>query len=175
MHEQPLEEEDVDELPLDEELLLEEGIQVIKEALHVVVLGKQQVPNPFKQVTISGEGHVQFGSPDEQKTPLDEELEDEEELDEDELLDEGHSIKSGEQKSGAPSTQQVGDPLVHDTNRPARLQKGVRPFAHRQPEEELLEDEVVEEPLLDDEEEVVEEPLLEDELDEEVEVEQIML
>jgi len=96
---QPLEEEDcppdedeLDEEELDEDELLldeEEGVQVRREALQAVVLpGIQQVPIPFTQVTTSaGLLHEQFGSPDEQATPL-ELLEDDEVVEEPLLEDE---------------------------------------------------------------------------------------
>ena len=103
-----------------------------------------------------------------QVQPLEEELEDEDDVVEElPLEEEVHSIGSGAQKSGAPSTQQVGEPVEHDTKRPARLQEGIPPFKHKQvvPEEEL---EVVEE-LPEEDDEVVEEPLLEEELEEELE------
>jgi len=78
--------------------------------------------------------------------PLDEELLEEEE----ELLDEGHSTIPGSHKSGASLTQHVREPLVHDIDRPTRLQEGVPPFGHRQPEEDV--DMLPEEELLDEEE-----------------------
>ncbi len=65
----------VQPLELLEEDELEEGTQVSKEELQAVVLPEiQQVPTPFTQVTTSGGEHEQFGNPDEQRTPLEEEL-----------------------------------------------------------------------------------------------------
>jgi len=138
---------------------------VRREALHAFVLGTQQVPIPFTQATTSDGGHEQFGSPDEQATPL-ELLEDDEELEDEELgLPEDEHIKYVGLHVLPPMIQQVAFPLTHRGSRAIKVQDGVPPFAHNiQPleleevlPEEELEDEVVEEPLLDEDEELEEE------------------